>query len=160
MDLNEMSILSSFPCDQNANAKTIFFTCYSFKQRESQSLPPRCDTYNQSQLICYCFYFKQVALWSVLSMDYLICYSQIHEVDTITIVILQMSKLRLREVIFSKVTQLLNGRVRLQTLWTNFGRQSLSHYLCFLQPVSSTVTVLMLPVFTRNFQYSFDFVSL
>lgn len=98
MNLNEMSILSLLPCDQNANAQTIFFICYSFKQCGSHSFPPQCGTYNQSRLIRYCFFFKQAALWSVLSMDYFICFSQIHEVDTITLAIFQMSKLRLREV--------------------------------------------------------------
>lgn len=97
MNLNEMSILSSLPCDQNANAQTIFYICYSLKQRKSHSFPPQCGTYNQSQLICYCFFFKQVALWPVLSMDYLICVSQIHDGDPITLAILQMSKLRLGE---------------------------------------------------------------
>lgn len=130
MNLNEMSILSSFPRDQNANAQTIFI-CYSFKQCESHPFPPQWGTYNQSQLICYCFFFKQVALWPVLSMDYFICFSQIHDLDTVTLAILQMSKLRLGEVGY-----LFQGHIAAE--WksqSNFGTQSLNHHLCFLQPV-------------------------
>ena len=99
--LNEMSIFSSLSCDQNSNAKTMFFIHYAFKCLEKHSSPPpsMMGQIVNNVSVLWVVFFKQ---WHSRQFSMWVSLFGPHESvkeTLLTVAIFQMSKLRLGEVV-------------------------------------------------------------